>query len=498
MTSQRRFISNRSFQTLTDSGLSDFPYYIVASVEVGNTTTKCILTRTDLRSGMTEVVEKTIRKTASIRAPMPDEPVFAHTIRGISFSRKALAELVCSVISDCLRKAEINVDHLHFAARSSGIISQSSDSKDADEIIRALADGCLMAGVAPSKMNGVLSSDLLPEPIRPFSKLSTVYFDGSVAGTKLPKWQGRHVVPNEMEGELACAGIKEAARHNRFDFRNPCIVLDMGTTLSGRILSKGDPYAETIGNFCGYAGAVADMLVQSMKFSFSDVDDFCALDAFEKECSPFFLENIFLKKKVKRAAEQINALLDIGRLGTDVDFVGPFFVNPKKAEEFDVKIYACRFKDSKQNNSETDGSELRLNKIGDAFYKKHGLSGMSLLVDEVMTDIIVRLLESVSKDVSLDLFCIGITGRAAISGNKKSMLYKKAQKRLGILNPAERFVFTDDGLARGAAVMARCIHSLGCATSPIGGNTGDACIISKRKRCQDMSNTKKTRFGAEY
>jgi hypothetical protein len=57
------------------------PYYIVASVEVGNTTTKCILTATDLIAGKTYIVDKTVKMTRDVRLPKPGEEIFAHTIK---------------------------------------------------------------------------------------------------------------------------------------------------------------------------------------------------------------------------------------------------------------------------------------------------------------------------------------------------------------------------------------------------------------------------------
>ena len=58
-----------------------------------------------------------------------------------------------------------------------------------------------------------------------------------------------------MEGELATAGIKEGSRWTDVDFRNPCLSMDFGTTLNGRMTSDELPYAYTIGNFLGLAGA---------------------------------------------------------------------------------------------------------------------------------------------------------------------------------------------------------------------------------------------------
>jgi len=44
-----------------------------------------------------------------------------------------------------------------------------------------------------------------------------------------------------MEGELATAGIKEGSRWTDVDFRNPCLSMDFGTTLDGRITSDELP-----------------------------------------------------------------------------------------------------------------------------------------------------------------------------------------------------------------------------------------------------------------
>jgi len=41
-------------------------------------------------------------------------------------------------------------------------------------------------------------------------------------------------------------------------------------------------------------------------------------------------------------------------------------------------------------------------------------------------------------------------------------------------------VFVDDGLARGAAVMARCMNSMGTPKNPLGGLRGSTCILRER------------------
>jgi len=44
----------------------------------------------------------------------------------------------------------------------------------------------------------------------------------------------------------------------------------------------------------------------------------------------------------------------------------------------------------------------------------------------------------------------------------------------------DHLVFVDDGLARGAALMGRCMNSLGKPLNPIGGVRGGRCIMDRR------------------
>jgi hypothetical protein len=46
--------------------------------------------------------------------------------------------------------------------------------------------------------------------------------------------------------------------------------------------------------------------------------------------------------------------------------------------------------------------------------------------------------------------------------------------------PEKNIVFVDDGLARGAAVMARCMNSMGTPKNPMGGIRGGRCILKER------------------
>jgi hypothetical protein len=75
---------------------------------------------------------------------------------------------------------------------------------------------------------------------------------------------------------------------------------------------------------------------------------------------------------------------------------------------------------------------------------------------------------------------IGFTGRAAISGRKPEYILDGITERKLFDDPNDHLVFVDDGLARGAALMGRCMNSLGKPKNPIGGVRGGPCIMSRR------------------
>jgi hypothetical protein len=79
-----------------------------------------------------------------------------------------------------------------------------------------------------------------------------------------------------------------------------------------------------------------------------------------------------------------------------------------------------------------------------------------------------------------DKTAIGVTGRAGITGNKPSLILEEIAK-LGLYDEPDRnVVFVDDGLARGAAVMARCMNSMGTPKNPLGGLRHGKCILKQR------------------
>jgi hypothetical protein len=77
---------------------------------------------------------------------------------------------------------------------------------------------------------------------------------------------------------------------------------------------------------------------------------------------------------------------------------------------------------------------------------------------------------------------IGFTGRAAISGRKPWYILDGIMERGLYDDPNDHLVFVDDGLGRGAALMGRCMCSLGKPRNPLGGVRGGPCIMKRRMK----------------
>ncbi|MCD4703735.1 MAG: methanogenesis marker 14 protein [Methanosarcinaceae archaeon] len=457
--------------------LKSKPYFIVASVEVGNTTTKCILTATNLEEGKTYHVIKTVTMTRDVRSPLPDETVFGKTLNGVELTRESVSEMVRDTLLKAINDAKLDIStDIHFVVRSTGVVAGFDSPEEVGVFIKALADGCLMAGIPPRNMTPPMSIDNMPEKLQKYSKLEKVSFDGAVASVLPPTGAtGIEIVANEMEGELATAGIKEGAKWVNVDFRNPCLSMDFGTTLDGRVISSDEPYANTIGNFCGYAGAIPDALIKGTK----QVDDKLgtALDVFEDK--PAGKITLMMKSKmIKKYADRIQQYIIIEQVPCGATRFGSIPVNCNAAREIGVILIGC---DVGDNGSDMD----ELSQIGGEIYQEHGLKILFSVIDEVMATVIYRLVE-VAKDAGL-IFpqtTIGITGRAGISGNKPKLALKYLDE-LGLEgNIEDKVAFIDDGLARGAAVMARCMNSLGTTFNPLGGHNGGKCILGARIKRQ--------------
>lgn len=459
--------------------LKSKPFFIVASVEVGNTTTKSILTATNMETGRTHIINKVVRMTRDVRPPKPGEVIFGKTLTDVELTREAVAELVRDTLTESMEIAGLDIKtDLDFVVRSTGVVAGFDSPDDIGEFIKALADGCLIAGVPPKNMTPPMSVSNIPKKLQKFSKLEQVIFDGAVAGVVPPIGAtGVEIVANEMEGELATAGIKEAAKLTDVDFRNPCISIDFGTTLDGRITNSDQPYAKTIGNFCGYAGAIPDAIIRGSKVVDSKVGT--ALDVFEKQKPPSFFTLKLRAKAIEAYAKRIHELIIIEKVPKDRKKYGSVPVRPDAAEEIGVTLIGC--------DVGVNGSDMgKLSAIGMEICKTYGLPVVYAVIDEVMAGVVCRLIK-VAKEERLvfEDTTIGITGRAGITGNKPKLILKCLDEMNLASKIDERVVFVDDGLARGAAVMARCMNSLGTPRNPLGGRHGGKCILAHRIKLQN-------------
>ncbi|MHC1625953.1 MAG: methanogenesis marker 14 protein [Methanoculleaceae archaeon] len=453
-------------------------YFIVASVEMGNTTTKCILTGTDLVEGRTYIINKTVSMSRDVRPPRPGETIFGETLDGTKITRESVRDLVRDTLIRCHRDAGLSIrDDLDFVVRSTGVVAAMDSPDQVGDFVIALANGCLAAGVPPRKMTPPMSKENLPPKLRKYSFADKVTFVGAVAGVVPPVGStGVEMVANEMEGELAMAGIKEGAQWTPVDFRNPCITIDFGTTLDGRITSDVDPkdpnpFAKTIGNFCGLAGAIPDAIVRGT--GLVEEEKGTALDIFGDQS---VLGGLSLQKS-KRAAEYVemcHELIDIRVVPGDRRRFGRVPVYADTAAESGVALIGC---DCGKN-----GSELRsLGEIGEEVYKKGGLNLLNEVVDGVCARMALRLIDvAVELGFVTERTSIGFTGRAAISGRKPVYILEGITERRLFKNPNDHLVFVDDGLARGAALMGRCMNSLGKPKRPLGGVRGGHCIMARR------------------
>lgn len=452
--------------------LKNGPYYIVASVEVGNTTTKCILTATDMDSGRTYIVDKTVKMTRDVRQPKSGEEIFARALNGTPLTRDSIAELVRDTLVESHDRARLDIKtDLHFVVRSTGVVAELDSPDQIGVFIQALARGCLMAGVPPRLMTPALSIHNVIEKFRPYTLIDDVVFDGAVASCYPPQGStGIEVVANEMEGELATAGIKEGSRWTDVDFRNPCLSLDFGTTLKGRITSDELPYAHTIGNFLGLAGAIPDAVVQGT--GLVDRRTGAALDVFKSDMTPDYGTD------AEEYAKQIDKQITIEKVPRSRTKYGLVPVNPGAAKQNNVVLIGC--------DVGVNGSDLyELSEIGSELYKSKDLNTLFATLDLVSAHIVRRLVVvGVKEGIVSCKTAIGITGRAGISGNKPSRILEEIEK-LGLYDePEKNVVFVDDGLARGAAVMARCMNSMGTPKNPLGGIRKGRCILKQRMDCE--------------
>lgn len=439
-------------------------YYIVASVELGNTTTKCIISATNLNTSHSYLLDKTVRMTRDIRPPKPGEEVFGKTVWGIELTKESVSEMVRDTVLASVKAAKIDIEKdLDFAVRSTGVTAGFATTAEVGKLIIALADGCLDAGIPPKKMAPAMSVKSLPERLQEYSLLDKVMFDGAVVSVLPPS--GKEVVANEMEGELVTAGIKLGSKWTDIDYRNPCVSIDFGTTLAGRITNNTEPYAKTVGNFLGLAGGVADALIRGTNKV--DKRGGAALDLYTKD---------ILKKanwkKAESNAREVHELVDIMKVPSGVERFGTVPVDTASAANAGTTLIGC--------DIGTNGSDIeKLTQLGGQLYEEDGLSTLFATMDYTSAFIVKRLMDiAFEEDIVSEGSILGITGRAGISGRKPKLILEQTKDQFN------QCIFVADALALGSAIMARCMNSMGTTNNPIGGRQNGPCILGHRRKLQ--------------
>jgi len=451
------------------SSLRKGPFYTVASVELGNTTTKCVLVSTNLKTAEIYEIDKEIRMTRDVRPPRSDEAVFGRTLFGVDLTRESVSELVSDTLTTTLERARFDKDRdLHFVVRSTGVTASFASPAEVGTMVQALADGCLNAGIPPRKMTASISAENLPPDIQDFTWLRKVYFDGAVASSLPPS--NTEIVANEMEGELVSAGLKGAAKSTDIDFRNPVITMDFGTTLAGRVTDDGFPYAKTVGSFAGLAGAIPDALARGS--GLVDEKTGCVLDIPSS--------NRTQRLEIDSSWEvQAHNNIRVSRVSKSEDRFGTVPVNARAAEESGTVLIGV--------DAGINGSGLvELAQLGRIISDAGGPELLLALIDVIQARIVQRILILIeSEGLIHENTSLGLTGRAIISGQKPTLITEKLHLMDGTLWTSKHDVlFVDDGLALGAAVAARCMNSMGTTKNPMGGRRGDKCVMAERMKMQ--------------
>ena len=458
-------------------------YHIVLSIDVGNTTTDCIITGTNLETGIIYLINRNVQLMNKIPKAGPNEEIFGKTLDGLLLSKKAVENLVKDIVYKTVKECNLDLQkELDFAVHSTGIVAEWESPDHINNYLGSITKGCLDAGIPMSKMRPVMTKASLPEDDRKFSLLDKVSYTGSVAGV-IPATGlcGEDLIANDMEGDLSLAGIKQGAINTPVDFRNPCVSIDQGTILDGRITEsvpkdRKDPYARTIGCFIGLGGAIADTLVKGtgkVDKKFGTAQEFLGEE---------IIKGYFSKKEsslCKNYSNRIHDLIQVEIVPHHRKKFGQVPIDPQIAENEKISIIGVDCGHDFSNYHE-------LQEIGREIYETHGMKDFTEVIDRVCAQISLRLIDIAQKEGLLhEDSAIGFSGRAIMSGRKPEYVLEGIIERNLYPDPYERLIFVSSALPRGASVMARCMGSLGSPKRPIGGCRGEGCILSRRRAFQN-------------
>ena len=237
-----------------------------------------------------------------------------------------------------------------------------------------------------------------------------------------------------------------------------------------------DPFARTIGNFAGLAGAIPDAIVRGTGLVQKRTGT--ALDLFSDRSTLGKLTARTNRKVVDDYVERSHREIDIRIVPGDRARFGRVPLCADVAEASGIALIGC---DAGVNGSAVPALEA----IGLECLQAHGIATLTEVVDRVCTRMALRMVDvAAERGMVPPNASIGFTGRAAISGRKPEYILEGIEA-MGLFPDGanDHLVFVDDGLARGAALMGRCMLSLGKPKFPLGGRRGGRCIMAKRIAC---------------
>lgn len=414
------------------TGLSSIkgPAFVVASLEFGNVSTRCTLTATDLRARRTFILAQASRPTREAGAR---EGGLVTTISGIQLTSGSLQKLIARVLQDSLSSAGISFEDIHFAVPITSVFGGLPDLPSVGSVKQAILKGCIRAGLPQGCVRRPVKLEELEPELRSFSSLGKGEFKGFVAGIRTPIEP--RFTANEVESVLAAAGIVEGGG---LSLSSSVMALDLGATLSGLVV---DESARPSALLCGLAGAVVDALamgsggVDPISGSVSELPDE------EGEAYPRVAEDW---------AEKVMKLVSIGRAAMGKRSLGMVPIDAKGAYENRVTLIGCEI---------SGGNLSKLIELGREI-ASYGISTLRALIDRICARIIARLIEVADNEGLLAKRTVfGVAGRAGVTGEKPRLLLEFL-KGLGFENVQNRAIFIQNGLALGAAVLARCLYGL--------------------------------------
>lgn len=100
-------------------------YHIVLSIDVGNTTTDCIITGTNLETGITYLVNRNVQLMKDMSGYTHEDEIIAKTLDGIEISQKATEILVKNLVYKTIQECNLDLQkELDFAVHSTGIVTE--------------------------------------------------------------------------------------------------------------------------------------------------------------------------------------------------------------------------------------------------------------------------------------------------------------------------------------------------------------------------------------